>query len=145
MLKALSSGVRGRRAIGVVALSAGLLTALTACGDATNPKNDPQTNAASAQSVLDDFVTTYNGSGVAQAVEGSFCSDAVAANEGKTSFDGAPYAADSMELASKATVDGTAGEARVDVSSPGQNPRTLTVHLRKDAAQGWCLTGLTPA
>ncbi|MEZ5210765.1 hypothetical protein MYK68_04980 [Gordonia sp. PP30] len=124
---------------GSVLLASTLVTTLSACGsDPTHPKNDPATNAATAQSIVDAFVAQYNQSGAADAVEQSFCSDDVAEYSDTTSFGTTPYSPDSMRVESQATVNGSAGHSEVSVADTDR----LTVTLRKDRAQGWCIASV---
>ncbi|WP_344786205.1 hypothetical protein [Gordonia caeni] len=144
MQKQRQTNARGRSVL-ISAVLAGLVIAGTAaCGDFPRSNTDPLTESATAQSIVEQFVDTYNEAGVADAVEQTFCSDDVAANEGRESFGDSEFTAGSMQITSPASTGGGNGHAGVSVSGAASPVQNYTVQLRKDDAQGWCITGLSP-
>lgn len=115
------------------ALAALVLLVLAGCGDPTHPKNDPATNAESAQSVVSSFVTAYNDAGLTEAVARSFCPESAGAFAAMETL-GEPGA---MQTDSPATVDGGTGQATVTAAGV-----TYRVQLAKDSAQGWCISAV---
>ena len=144
MQKQRQSSVRGRSVLISAVLAGVVVAGASACGDFPRSNNDPLTEGATAQSIVEGFVDTYNEAGVADAVEQTFCSDDVAANQSRESFGDSAFTAGSMQITSPAATEGGTGHAGVTVSAAESPVQRFTVQLRKDDSQGWCITGLSP-
>lgn len=145
MQSSLQTRALGRSVLAATALAGLAIGGVTACGDFPTTNNDPLTNAASAQSVVEQFVDSYNEAGVRDAVERTFCSADVADNSGDDLLGDADFTAGSMEITTPATTDGSSGEAGVRAFDGDRAGQNYTVTLRDDDSQGWCITALNPA
>lgn len=123
-----------------VLLACSVTVTIASCGYDGNAKKDPATQQASAQGVLETFVDVYNDQGFGQAVRTTFCASNVPANQDRQAPEGVTYSPDSMSVSAPAAVDGVSARAVVQATAVD-----LSVALRNDDVQGWCITGLSAA